>query len=65
MDSVKEIPTRTPQGLTAVAMWRFETSFSRQCVDWCVCANILEEFTASIFRVSWKWKQQVGGIVMN
>jgi len=31
MDSVKEIPTRTPQGLTAVVMWRFETSFSRQC----------------------------------
>jgi len=42
MDNVKEIPTQTPQVLTAMVMWRFETSFLRQCVDRCVCTNILE-----------------------
>jgi hypothetical protein len=52
MDNVKEIPNQTPQVLSAMVMKRFETTFLRQCVDWCVCTNILEEFTASILRVS-------------
>jgi len=37
MDNVKEIPTRTPQVLTAMVMWRFETPFLRQRVDLYVC----------------------------